>query len=257
MPNRRKPRKNAHKNARRLDVAAAGVLPAAVPKRWVKLFVGIFLLAPAAVLTQTFFTAFARTTVRDAFWITEEFWFFSLGAVLMSVAFFSGLRPIWLYVFGHELTHAIWVLACGGKVHRFRVTRQGGHVLADRTNTWIALAPYFFPIYSVFAIAVYGIAGLFVDVGLYRQWLFGAIGFTWAYHFLFSCWMITKGQPDLYYGGTFFSLVVIYLLNLSCLAAMLVFASPGVSVFSFASELASNAIDATVAFTLAVNRLVR
>jgi len=251
-----RPRK-PQRRARRLDVAAGGVLPAAVPKRWVKLVVGVFLLVPAGILTQTFFTAFARVTVSEAFWITEEFWFFALGVLLMAVAFFSGLRPVWLYVFGHELTHAIWVLASGGRVHRFRVTRSGGHILADRTNTWIALAPYFFPIYSAAVIGIYGAGGLFVDMWPYRQWLFGAIGFTWAYHMLFTCWMIAKGQPDLHYGGTFFSLVLIYLLNLACLSGLLVIASPGVSLVGFAGDFLTNAADATVAFTLAVNRLLR
>jgi hypothetical protein len=45
-------------------------MPAHVPKRWVKLVVGIFLLPPAWVLTQTFFTAFARATVLDGFCMT-------------------------------------------------------------------------------------------------------------------------------------------------------------------------------------------
>ena len=76
-----------------------------VPKRWVKLIVGIFLMPPAWVLTETFFTAFARTTVRDHFWITEEFWFFSLG-LFCGWSLFGLPRPQWLYVFGHELTHA-------------------------------------------------------------------------------------------------------------------------------------------------------
>ncbi len=134
-----------------------GVIPRRVPKRWVKLIIGVFLIPPALVLTQTFFTAFARTTVRDRFWITEEFWFFSLGVILWMVAFFGLPRPQWLYVFGHELTHALCVTLLGGKVHRFEVGSKGGHVLSDRTNTWIALAPYFFPIYSVLAIVIYGI----------------------------------------------------------------------------------------------------
>lgn len=252
------PRKTRRKQkARRLDVAAAGALPTTVPKRWVKLIVGLFLLVPAGILTQTFFTSFARATWNDAFWITEEFWFFSLGVVLMVVAFFSGLRPLWIYVFGHELTHAVWVMAMGGRVHRFHVTRQGGHILADKTNTWIALAPYFFPIYSVLVIALYGVLSLFMDVTPYRRWLFGWIGFTWAFHMTYTCWMITKGQPDLHYGGTFFSLILIYLLNLGCLSVMLIIASPQVTWWAFGNELLNNTMEFTVAATLALNHLLR
>lgn len=248
-PSRRKPR--------RLDAALAGAIPQHVPKRWVKFIVGIFLVPPAIVLTQTFFTAFARTTLHDAFWITEEFWFFSLGVILWLVTFFGLPRPLWLYVFGHELTHAIWVLLVGGKVHRFHVSRSGGHILADRTNTWIALAPYFFPIYSVLVIAVYGIASLFTDMSPYRQWLFALIGITWAFHFTFTCWLVPKGQPDLHYGGNFFSLMLIYLLNLMILAVMLIVASPQISALGFAHDLFINARDLTVDCTLALNRALR
>lgn len=242
---------------RRLDVSAAGVLPATVPKRFVKLLVGLFLLPAAWVLTQTFFMAFARTTIRNQFWITEEFWFFSLGVILWLVAFFGLPRPIWLYVFGHELTHAIWVMLMGGRVHRFQVTRQGGHILADRTNTWIALAPYFFPLYSLLAIVIYGICGIFWDVAPYRWILYMVIGITWAFHLTFTVWMITKGQPDLYYGGTFFSLTVIYILNLILLSIMLVLAAPEITWMSFLRELFQNTVDFTSDLTLLLNRALR
>lgn len=203
--------------------------------------VGIFLLPPAWILTQTFFTAFARTTIHDAFWLTEEFWFFSLGALLWLVTFFGLPRPLQIYVFGHELTHAVWVWIMGGRVHQFHVGKEGGHILTDKTNTWIALAPYFFPLYSLLVIGLYGLAALFVDVTPYRQLLYGAVGATWAFHLSFTCWMIPKGQPDLTYGGTFFSLVLIYTLNLLILAVLLIIASPGVSWFGFARDLVHNA----------------
>ena len=240
----------------RSDLSAAGEIPTHVPKRRVKLIVGIFLLPPAWVLTETFFTAFARTTVHDRFWTTEEFWFFSLGVVLWLVAFFGLPRPQWLYVFGHELTHAIWVMLLGGRVHRFHVCSNGGHVLADRTNTWIALAPYFFPIYSVLAIGVYGVCGLFLDVAPYRLLLYAVIGATWAMHLSFTCWMIPKGQPDLHYGGTFFSLTVIYVLNLALLAVLLIVASPQVTWVGFGRELLQKAVNLTAWITLHANQLL-
>ena len=124
-----------------------------IPTRWVKFVVAIFLLPVCAILTQTFFTVFARATVTQRLWAAEEFWFFSLGAVLWLIAFFGLPRPMLVYVFGHELTHALWVLLMGGRVSRFRVGREGGHIVTDRNNFWIALAPYFFPLYSLIVIA--------------------------------------------------------------------------------------------------------
>ena len=99
-----------------------------VPTRWVKFIVALFLLPICAVLSQTFFTSFSRATVAQRLWAGEEFWFFSLGVVLWLIAFFGLPRPMVVYVFGHELTHALWVWLMGGRVSRFQVGRDGGHI---------------------------------------------------------------------------------------------------------------------------------
>lgn len=211
-----------------------------VPTRWLKFTIALLLLPGCAILTQTFFTVFARATVNERLWAGEEFWFFSLGAVLWLIAFFGLPRPIVLYVFGHELTHAIWVWLMGGRVSRFRVGREGGHIVTDRNNFWIALAPYFFPIYSILAIAFYGGAGLFVNVQPYGRLLYAAIGVTWAFHFTFTCWMIGKNQSDLSDHGSFFSLVIIYLMNLLLLSVMLVLASRQITFAEFGADLLTN-----------------
>jgi hypothetical protein len=214
--------------------------PLTVPTRWVKFVVAIFLLPICGILSQTFFTAFARATVSERLWATEEFWFFSLGALLWLIAFFGLPRPLVLYVFGHELTHAIWVWALGGRVSRFRVSRAGGHIVTDKNNFWIALAPYFFPIYALLVIVLYGALSLFVDMQPYGRWLYSLIGVTWAFHLTFTCWMIGKNQTDLSDNGTFFSLVVIYLMNVLLLSAMLIIASPRLTFASFAADLVEN-----------------
>lgn len=211
-----------------------------VPTRWVKFIFAIFLLPACAILTQTFFTAFAHAAVTQRLWAGEEFWFFSLGAVLWLIAFFGLPRPMLVYVFGHELTHALWVLLMGGRVSRFRVGREGGHVVTNRNNFWIALAPYFFPLYSILAIAAFGVLSLFLNMQPYGQLLYAAIGATWAFHFTFTCWMIPKNQTDLSDHGTFFSLVVIYLMNLLLLSVLLVLASRQITFVAFGADLLTN-----------------
>ena len=167
--------------------------------------------------------------VAERLWAGEEFWFFSLGVVLWLIAFFGLPRPIVLYVFGHELTHALWVWLMGGRVSRFKVGREGGHILTDKNNFLIALAPYFFPLYSILVIALYGALSLFFNMQPYGRLLYALVGVTWAFHFTFTCWMIPKNQTDLSDNGTIFSLVVIYLINLLLLSAMLVIASPHIT----------------------------
>ena len=110
----------------------------------------------------------------------------------------------------------------GGKVaNQFHVSEEGGHVLTDRVNTWIVLAPYFFPIYSVLVVTLYGAASLATDMSPLRPFLFLLLGATLAFHLVFTCLLIAKGQPDLHYGGTFFSIMVIYLINLIIVTGLL------------------------------------
>jgi len=214
--------------------------PLMVPTKWVKFIVALFLLPICAILSQTFFTSFARATVSERLWAGVEFWFFSLGAVLWLIAFFGLPRPIVLYVFGHELTHALWVWLMGGRVSRFKVGREGGHILTDKNNFLIALAPYFFPLYSILVIALYGALSLFVNMQPYGRLLYALIGGTWAFHLTFTCWMIPKNQSDLSDNGTIFSLVVIYLINLLLLSAMLIIVSPHITFASFGADILRN-----------------
>jgi hypothetical protein len=133
----------------------------------------------------------------------------------------------------------------GGRVSEFRFGRDGGYIVSSKINTWIALAPYFIPIYSVFVILLYGIVSLFYDLQPHAELatgiLYGLLGFTWAFHATFTLSMIPRGQTDLAYGGTFFSLTVIYLMNLLVLSLLLVLATRYVSFASFGRELLAHA----------------
>lgn len=243
MANRRRPRSSRFNVSGTPLPARQSPFDFRIPVRWLNTVVGLFLLPPAAIWTQTFFTVFSRHRVLHGFWLTEEFWFFALGAVLWIISFFGLPRPLLVYVFGHELTHALWVWAMGGRVSKFSVSSDGGHIITNKHNVWIALAPYFFPLYSILVIVIYGVAGLFCDVTPYHRWLYGLIGATWAFHSTFTLWMIPKGQSDLSYHGTFFSLVVIYLMNLLVLTIFLLVASPRVTTHVFIVELYHNILN--------------
>ena len=246
--------RNKRKNQRTprrllLRSGSAPARPWTVPTWWVNTVIAIFLLPVAGLLTQALFTSFHRAAAQHAFWATEEFWFFGLGAAIWVLAFFGGIwvfgepRPVRVYVFGHELTHAIWVWAMGGRVRQFEVRRAGGFIVTDTHNFWIALAPYFYPLYSIAIIFFYGLVSLFYDLAPYTSVLFGLLGLTWAFHFSFTLWMIPKGQTDLSYHGTFFSLVIIYLMNLLVLSGLLIVAAPEVTIAAFGRDLLENAED--------------
>ena len=237
------------KTARRLLFhGTAAEAPTTIPTRWVKNTAGLFLLPVAWVLTQALFTSFAGAARDHAFWATEEFWFFTLGALIWTLAFCGSLwargTPILLtaYVLGHELTHAIWAFVMGGKIFAFKATRAGGHIETDTHNFWVALTPYFHPLYSILVIEIYASVSLFYDVESFTPLLFALLGFTWAFHLSFTLWMIPKGQTDLAMNGNFFSLVLIYAMNLVTLSALLIFAAPEVSFASFWHEVERHAI---------------
>ena len=224
-----------------------------VPVRWVKLIVGLHLLPVAWIWTHTFFVLFSRETLRHGLWRSEEFWFFFLGADIAVLAFFGlrhpiafpGLRRPWLviaYVFGHELTHAIWVWLMGGHVGEFQVNRYGGYITSNNQNFWISLAPYFYPIYSVAAVIIYALAALCTDVTPYIRWLFLALGFTWSLHVCFTLWMIPKGQTDITDHGRIFSFAIIWLMNLATITGLLLLTAPGVTFIGFAQRFAENAM---------------
>lgn len=249
QPNRESGRRLA------FDKAEPAPGPWLIPMWWFTAIIGLFLLPIAGLLTQTFFGAFSRLTVEHAFWATDEFWFFALGTVLWALWFFGSIwsfgepRPLRLYVFGHELTHAIWVWIMGGEVKAFEVSRDGGSIITNKHNVWIALSPYFYPIYTLAIILAYGAVSFFYDIaGIHEtflgvtplQWMFLALGITWGFHMSFTIWMIPKGQSDLTSHGTFFSLVFIYLMNVVVMSIFLITAAPEITWYDFGHELLEN-----------------
>jgi hypothetical protein len=139
-----------------------------------------------------------------------------------------------------------------GKVYQFKARSDGGYIITDTHNFWIALAPYFYPVYSIAAIVLYGLASLFYDLSEPHisllwvsplQWLFLIVGATWAFHLTFTCWMIPKGQSDLTAHGVFFSIMVIIIMNLAVLCGFLVVASRDLSWSAFAQKLLENTED--------------
>ena len=222
----------------------SGQTSATIPKSWVKFIIALFLLPVALILTATFFQAFTAS-MQHGLLATQSFGCFAAGMILFGILFFIVPREIlmWPYVFGHEMTHAIWVKLFGGNVaDHFHVSLDGGHVLTDRVNTWIILAPYFFPLYSLLVVTLYGAASLAADLSPYRWVLFLLLGFTLAFHLVFTCLLIAKGQPDLHYGGTFFSLTVIYLINLLIITGLLLLTGKEISLKSLGHDFVENMI---------------
>jgi hypothetical protein len=160
-------------------------------------------------------------------------WALPIGFALWVALYFVLPRPTRTYVFGHELTHALWALMMGGRVGELRVGRDGGHVAVTKTNFVITLAPYFFPFYCFLVIAIYYLAGIWFDVVSYKAWWLGAVGFTWAFHVTFTVHMLTERQPDIQEHGRIFSYAIIYLMNVLVIGVwMVLIGSPRINSYS-------------------------
>lgn len=154
--------------------------------------------------------------------------FASGGAVLTWVPFLAGVacwvvlylllpKPMWIYVFGHELTHALWTWLFGGAVKKFKATSNGGHVVVTKTNFLIALAPYFFPLYAVLVVIVFALGNLAWDWRHYLTWFHLLVGTAYAFHITLTAHVIQTRQTDITGQGYLFSAVVIFLGNVTVL----------------------------------------
>lgn len=137
-------------------------------------------------------------------------------------------RPVLLYVFSHELVHALAAWLCLGKVTNLSASTTGGQVTVNKSNTFIRLAPYCVPLYALL------VAGIFLaldtwwrPLGAYLKWLAGALGFFYAFHVGFTLWSLRRNQPDLKPDGWLFSLVLIYIGNVAVFVLFLGFLVEG------------------------------
>ena len=211
-------------------------------KRMMRWTLALLLLPLCWVTTWTFLSRFSDATVDQHFWRTSEFWYFATGSLVMVGWFWSGLLQtffLYLYVLGHELTHAVFVLLYRGRVMDFHVSTEGGYITTNKTNLVIALSPYFVPFWAVVSAVVYAAVRYFG--GISQEWdrlLYLVMGVTWTFHMVWTLWMIPRDQPDLKENGTFLSLVIIYLANLLVLVGLLCLAghTPLESIREFALE---------------------
>lgn len=135
------------------------------------------------------------------------------GIAVFMLCWFFLPHPVRTYVFGHELTHALWGLFFMAKPSRLRVGERGGSVNLTRTNFLITLAPYFFPFYTFVVIIAALITGIFVSpLPALPLWVF-FIGVTWAFHILFTFETLAQRQPDITMYGRVFSWTFIFIAN--------------------------------------------
>ena len=143
------------------------------------------------------------------------------GLAAFALCWMALPHPVRAYVLGHELTHALWGLVFGARPSKLKVTESGGSVNLTRTNMLIVLAPYFFPFYTFIVIVAALVTCVFArPLPFLPLWMF-MVGFTWAFHVLFTIETLAQRQPDVKLYGRVFSWVFIFLANVTLVLVFL------------------------------------
>jgi hypothetical protein len=147
-------------------------------------------------------------------------YYFVLGGLTYLTAHILFKKPILAYVFGHELTHALFAVLFGGSVRSFHASDRGGRVTITKSNFVITLAPYFFPLYTFVALLFYWLAGA-ADVRGAEGWLVFVSGATYSFHLALTFAFLRTDQDDIKEQGALFSYPLIYLFNMIFVAFLL------------------------------------
>ncbi len=180
--------------------------------KWVKRIVAILLLPVCFGAGSALWKVVSASGSADTTWVPM----LAGGACWLAIYLLLP-RPMWIYVFGHELTHALWAWLCGGRVKRFKAGSTGGHVIVTKTNFLIALAPYFFPLYAALVVLLFVIGQWAWNWHPYLAWFHLLLGAAYAFHVTLTGHILQTRQTDITQQGYLFSAVIIFLGNISVL----------------------------------------
>ena len=115
----------------------------------------------------------------------------------------------------------MWGIMFGAKPSDLRVGEGGGSVRLTKSNMLITLAPYFFPFYTFVVIVCAFVTSIFLrPLPFLPLWMF-LVGFTWAFHVLFTLETLGQRQPDVKLYGRLFSWTFIFVVNVLVVIAWL------------------------------------
>ena len=180
--------------------------------KWCKTILAILLLPVCAGAVVALWQVLQASGNADTFWVA-----FASGAACWVVVYLLLPKPMWVYVFGHELTHALWTWLLGGRVKKFKASAKGGHVVVTKSNFLIALAPYFFPVYAALVVLVFAVCQWVWGGRIYVAWFHLLLGAAYAFHVTLTWHILHSDQSDISDQGYLFSMVVIFLGNVAVL----------------------------------------
>jgi len=193
---------------------------------WLRTSLAVLLLPLCGGAVLALFKLIRVTGQSETFWLA---WLGGMGSWLAVYLLLP--KPMLIYIFGHELTHALWAWLFGGKVSKFKVSSKGGgHVILSKSNFLIALAPYFFPLYVVLVMLVFAVTHVIWGWDGFRLWFHFLVGMAYGFHITLTFHILRTKQSDITSQGWFFSAVIIFLGNLVVLLIGIPMLTPTVTV---------------------------
>ncbi|MBI5206834.1 MAG: hypothetical protein HY934_03490 [Candidatus Firestonebacteria bacterium] len=185
-------------------------------KKFGKFIIGIFLIPACIGFSKGYITLISSLKS-----LSQNQLYFIYGLISYLIVHIIFRKPLSIYVFGHELTHAFWTKIFGGDVKDMKVSGEGGEVKISKSNFFISLAPYFFPIYTLIILIIFGILSLVLNnYAQYINYFLFLLGLTLSFHILLTIEMIRTDQPDIKENGFIFSVSLIYFINLVIISAL-------------------------------------
>lgn len=192
------------------------------------------------VLIKCFLEALAIDTLNSPFFTPGRLGFVGGFCTMTLLYVWKGAAFQVVYVFAHEMTHAVAGLLCFAKVHQVSVRTTGGFVQLSKSNLFITLAPYCLPFYLIIAVMVYGIVHHYWPNAIpFAVWA-TLFGFFTAFHVWYTAnALFAVSQPDTHEYGRFFSWWLILVMNLFFALLALVITSSNVTLREQSKRLAT------------------
>jgi len=157
-----------------------------------------------------------------------QLWFL-VGFVAYLVVHFVFYKPVFIHVMSHELTHIFWAAVFGGKTRKLEVSSRGGRVMISKSNFFISLAPYFFPLYTFIIALIY-----FIAKEAYYSPIAFFLGASLSFHIALTLYSLRVNQSDFYEdSNVIFSVAFVYFMNVLVIALIFSMLSEDVSFIDF------------------------
>ena len=204
------------------------IVPISGWARFLRLALACIVLLPLSVvmvlaLLMQLYSA-GDTVSSLNFWTRVPVWYSLLGAatyIMLVIVRITNPILVFIYVLGHELTHALAAKLCFGRVERLHINLDGGYVETDADNLFIALSPYFVPLWMCTWLLGLWVANWVHPFPEWESWFYAGLGFWWCFHLYWTAWVIPREQPDMLENGLLFSLLLVMILNIAILLVIL------------------------------------